>query len=194
MKPRLGLPLWVLLLTTLLIPGPGSAQSRSDVPESSSDVSWGGFVGIGDGPAPRAVLGVHLLTPLLGPVSGRVDYSFMTSAFVSCDDSWPGSYECSLKGHSVFLGAEIQGKRVSWIQPFLDVGVGGFFRSGGPSAGRTSFAPAVGGGARFSPGGAVSWKLLARRTWMFDDEYGDLMGEDLRFWFLAWEMEIHPRR
>ena len=194
MKNRWVLSFWVLLLISVFAPGPGSAQSRSNASETSREVGWGGFVGIGNGPAPRAVLGVHLLTPIFGPVSGRVDYSFMTSAFGSCDDSWPGSYECSMTGHSVFLGAELQSRRDSWIQPFLDAGVGGFFRSGGPSTDRTSFAPAFGGGARFSPGGVVSWKLLVRRTWMFDDGYGGLMGEDLRFSFLAWEMEIHPRR
>ena len=194
MTNRLGLPSMILLPTFLLSPDPASGQSRIDTSDSWGEVSWGGFVGIGNGPAPRAVLGVHFLTPILGPFSGRVDYSYLTSAFVSCDDSWPGSYECSMKGHSAFLGGEVGGKRDSWVQPFLDFGVGVFFRRGGPVTGRTSFAPEVGGGVRFSPSGVVSWSLLFRPTWMFDDEYGDLMGEDLRFSFLAWEMEIHPRR
>lgn len=99
-----------------------------------------------------------------------------------------------MNGHSVFLGAEVGSKGDSRIQPFFDIGLGGFFRRGGAATGHTSFAPAVGGGVRFSPGGMVSWKLLVRRSWMFDDDCSDLMGEDLRFSFLAWEMEIHPRR
>ena len=129
-----------------------------------------------------------------GPMTGMLEYSFVTSGFISCDDSWPESYECTLKGHSVQLGMEFGLVPDSWAEPFFDVGLGIFSSEGGPAEGRTSFTPAIGGGIRFSPAGAVSWSVRVRRSWMFDDGYSNLTGEDLGFFFSMWEMEIHPQR
>ena len=194
MVERFGLSILVFAIWFSMVPLTAFGQSQVDPGHSQREIRWGALVGIGTNPAPRGVLGVHLLTPVLGPVLGMLDYSFVSSAFVSCNDSWPESYECAFKGHSVLLGAEVELGRDSWTQPFLDLGLGAFFRRGGSSENRRSFTSAAGAGVRFSPGGTFSWKILARHSWMFDDGYADLMGEDLRFSFVALELEVHPRR
>ena len=190
MGNRISLSILVFCLPSLVIPPCCSSQSQMGSEEPSREIRWGGFLGIDPFPTPRGVLGVHLLTPIVDPVSGRFEYSYVTSGFVSCDDAWPGSYDCSMTGHSVLLGAEVESQRDSGMRPYVDLGLGAFFRRGGPEASRVSFAPAAGFGVRFSAKGIVSWKLFLRRSWMFDEAYADLMGKGLGLSYLAWEMEI----
>jgi len=183
------------LLFLILIPRVAQSQTTAGSGGSPPENRVGAYFGLGNGPSPSGMAGIRFMRSVSNSALGFVDYTFLTGGVAAaCSDSWPDSYSCSIQGHSFLLGSEIEFSRESWAHPFVHLALGGFRRSQGPTEGRTSLTPVIGGGVRLSPGGAVSWKLFARRHWMFDQAYADLMEEDLRFWFLGLEMELHPWR
>jgi hypothetical protein len=168
-------------------------QDRMRTVQQSKEFGIAARLGIAESPEPRVVVGAQLSHPILGPVTGFLDYPFYTPAFVSGDHSWPESYRCSLKGQSVLVGGEMRLLWTAWTELSADSGLGCFFRRGGPPRNRASFTRSAGFGIRFSPRGTVSWKAHVRKSWMLDDGYKDLFQEDFKMGYMAIVMEIHTR-
>lgn len=175
-----------------LLTGTGVVAAQEIEDGSSSGWIVGASVGGGSGPTPVALAeGSVGIVPVAG-LALRLSIGGWTSFGVACNQQWPDSYACDSAGWSGRIGVEASPVRLGFLVPFIEVD-GGLHSRSGPSS-RWTHEPVVGAGigTRFEVGRRWSVRIHSRYSWIFDEAYEELMGENLRLTAFTVGVEYRP--
>lgn len=166
-----------LALGLLALAPPAAAQ---DV-EARPGVGLSVFAGLGSGPSSAGTWGFGADAAVHPRVALEVEFARWGSGFAaSCVQMWPDSYRCDVAGTSMLAGVALLAPPVGRLHPFAEV-LGGRFSRELEDVTYASPALGLGLGVDIPVASTVGFRVGARYLRPFDDDYADLLGEELRF-------------
>ena len=175
----------------LLLAAP-SAGAGQETPARFSVIP---VAGVAPGPAPSLAFGLEIEAPVTPALSLQVEYARRTSSLAACTDSWPQSYQCSLRGQSLLAGVRLQHTLSdAGLAPYAALSGGAVRRHRNALDEHVAPAVAFGAGIRMPVWRDWAIQVGGQRTWVIDEDYESLMGEDLRYTTVKWATELPQTR
>jgi hypothetical protein len=136
--------------------------------------------GLATGSGSHFAFAFDLGIPVIHPLVLVASIVFLTETPSACEQVWPSSYRCSLRGTFLMVGPEVSTSISSRLRGAAAVQAGFFHHR--DNTFRTN-PPAVNAMAELRLHLGRGWHLAGsyRMVRVFDDDYRDLLGERLRF-------------